>query len=87
MHDGDGDDQLLFAVGTRHGQRGRRNVPHVKQGHRVPDEARVDGGNLLLLDQDGGRARLHLQVTETEFLIHSLILKTKSNIKIYIKRD
>lgn len=60
VYNGDGDEQLLCAAGTGHGQRGGRDVPQVKQGHGVSDEARVGGGDLLLLDQDGGRARLHL---------------------------
>lgn len=82
VYDGDGDEQLLFAPGTRHGQRGRRDVPQVQQGHGVSDEARVGGGNLLLLDQDGRRARLHLQVkARREFITHtqthSLTLNSK----------
>lgn len=82
VYDGDGDEQLLFARGTRHGQRGRRDVPQVQQGHGVSDEARVGGGNLLLLDQDGGRARLHLQVKvrREEFNTHTLILNLKKSL-------
>lgn len=67
MYHGDGDEQLLLAAGTQHGQRGGRDVPQVQQGHGVSDKARVGGGDLLLLDQDRGRARLHLQIKAEVF--------------------
>lgn len=77
MNYSDGDDQLLFTAGTRQGQRGRHDVPCIKQSHSVSDEAREGGGYLLFLNQDEGRARFHLQVkgTREQSLTHMSIAK------------